>query len=237
MDCNWNTVQINGKNLLILIIITNNILEDWGEINQASKEGSSAANRTRPSCRPSEPTRWESTTRKTSSRGVTPGCRPWQRPLSAPSWHAARVSIGLSLAQTPPPPSLSLRPFLPRPRQRPCRSAACWLMRVWHTLPGTSAVWAGGDTFLFLSPRKELEEGRGEGGEVRAQNRCYIWCLSIKKAFLRGVYSRRGAEPRLHALVIDSNYISHWLARTFIFASISLINSISMMIEIEFDEC
>lgn len=58
----------------------------------------------------------------------------------------------------------------------------------------------------------------------------------LKKAFPCSVYSCYGASAAI-AFVIDSNYISHRLAHTFIFTSISLINSISVIIEIEFDEC
>lgn len=55
-------------------------------------------------------------------------------------------------------------------------------------------------------------------------------------AFPCSVYSCYGTSAAI-AFIIDSNYISHWLAHTFIFTSISLINPISMIIEIEFDEC
>lgn len=64
---------------------------------------------------------------------VTSGCHPWQRPFRfIPPWHAARVSIGLSLVQIPPaPPFCSL--LLPRlwgHGDQPCRGATCWLMCV-----------------------------------------------------------------------------------------------------------
>lgn len=55
-------------------------------------------------------------------------------------------------------------------------------------------------------------------------------------AFPCSVYSCYEASSTI-AFIIDSNYISHWHAHTFIFTSVSLINSISMIIEIEFDEC
>lgn len=58
----------------------------------------------------------------------------------------------------------------------------------------------------------------------------------LKRPFPRSVYSCHGGSSTI-ASIIDSNYISHWLANTFIFTSISLINSISMIIEMEFDEC
>lgn len=58
----------------------------------------------------------------------------------------------------------------------------------------------------------------------------------LKKAFPCSVYSCYGVSVTI-AFIIESNYIIRWLAHTFIFTSFARINSISVIIEIEFDEC
>ncbi len=156
---------------------------------------------------------------------------------SAPSWHAARVSIGLSLVQT-----LSLSPSFP-PSLPPGghKTGHVEVRRVdwcvWHSLPGSTVVWIGGENVsIFVAANAKVTHWGQRMFGRSVQNRRYVWWFSIKKAFPCSVYSCYGASAAI-AFIIDSNYISRWLAHTFILTSVSLINSISMIIEIEFDEC
>lgn len=86
-----------------------------------------------------------------------------------------------------------------------------------------------GETF-FLFFLRRVQKVAHRGG------RTAMLSDGLKRPFPRSVYSCHGASAAI-AFIIDSNYISHWLAHTFIFTSVSLINSISMIIEMEFDEC
>lgn len=144
------------------------------------------------------------------------------------SWCTAR----LVTQSNPPPPFLpSFYPSVPSfggHKAEPPRRALRQLMRVTRASGSHRRPNWGETFFLFFLRRVQKVAHRG--------GRTAMLSDDLKRPFPRSVYSCHGASAAI-AFIIDSNYISHWLAHTFIFTSVSLINSISMIIEMEFDEC
>lgn len=181
---------------------------------------------------------------KAPLEGGVAQCYFWLSPLAttlfATSWHAASVSIGLSLVQTS-----SLPPLLPPSRGHKTSHGEVrhvdWC--AWHTLPGTSPSSKLGRNVSIFEQTDAKVTHWGERIIIvniildrLVQNQHHVWWLSIKKAFPRSVYSCYGVNSAI-AFIIDSNYVSHWLAHTFLFTSISLINSVSMVTDTKFDKC